>query len=88
MPQPIIRDSLDSAGGGIIGTPQQTFCLIDGVPIAMLNEKVADHGTHINVKMGQSSIVVKINNIGICRAGDQASCGDYAVGGSNFCFSD
>lgn len=84
----IIRNGLDYAGGGLIGTPQQSFCFIDGVSISMINEKVADHGLHTNVKMGQCSNVVKINNIGICRVGDEASCGDKAVGGSNFCFSD
>lgn len=85
----IIRDYLDSAGG-TIGTPLQIFCLEDGNPIAILGERVESHGEypHTENQMIQASSYVKINNIGICRVGDQAKCGHYAAGGSLFVNSD
>ncbi len=84
----ISRKFLDTAGGVLINPPYQDtehlqdFCFCEGLPIAVDGQAVTSHGLspHNTAVMLTSSDVVFINNSGVIRAGDIATCGDTATG--------
>jgi uncharacterized Zn-binding protein involved in type VI secretion len=80
----IARATQDTAGGLITGILAPTV-FVNGKPVACLGATVAGHGTgaHANPTMVEASSKVYANGIGVCRAGDKASCGDAATGSSN-----
>lgn len=85
----IAVNSLSKAGGGTLGTPLQTFCTINGYSISLLNEYVSPH-THgdstYSSNIVTASLCVKINNIGIVRNNDLASCNHgVSINGPVFC---
>lgn len=84
----IIRSNDGDIAGGLIGkSPKQSFCFAERYPIAIIGENVEPHGYHTNVKMIEGSSIVFINGIGVCRAGDKASCNHIAGPGSSIIFS-
>lgn len=80
----VARVATDSAGGVIVGVLAPTV-YVNGVHVAVLNSAVAGHGTgaHAAPVMAACSATVFAGGIGVCRAGDAASCGDVASGSSN-----
>jgi uncharacterized Zn-binding protein involved in type VI secretion len=89
-----ISTSNDTAGGGSL-IPSQNFCTIDNKFIIIDGDSVDPHppcGTpggsaHCSATIVTASNVVFVNNKGVCRKEDIATCGDSATG-SNFCFAD
>lgn len=78
----IARVNLDTAGGLITGGGQTTV-YVNGYLAAVIGDSVASHdpgGIHNSSTMIEGSATVFINNIGVCRAGDSASCGHEATG--------
>ena len=80
----IARATQDTAGGTITGVLAPTV-FVNGKPIAVKGATVAGHGTgpHAAPTMSEASTKVYANGIGVCRAGDKATCGDAATGSSN-----
>lgn len=80
----IVRNNIDSAGGGVCGTGNGTV-YVNGQTAAVLNDAVTGHGValHASPVMVQASSTVFFNGIAVCRAGDQASCGHAATGSGN-----
>lgn len=70
----------DTVGGGLILGGTQSFVTFDGLAIACVGDRVADHGDHHGVVMVQGSDFITINNIPVCREGDLASCGEPCTG--------
>lgn len=81
------RIDLDVAGGLLIEPPVQEFCFCEGFKIAILGQKVTNHGWHLNETMVEASTFCFVNGIGIVQTGDKASCNHTATG-SEFCFCD
>ncbi len=79
----ITREGVDSAGGTNIEGSSNVF--VNGRPAVRKGDAVAGHGggAHAAPVMVGSSGTVFVNGIGVCRAGDEASCGDPASGSSN-----
>lgn len=80
----ISRVGVDTAGGTINGGGQSTvYC--NGSLVAVIGDAVAGHGpfAHAGPTMVEGSSTVFAEGIGICRAGDAASCGDTATGSSD-----
>lgn len=77
------RVGVDSAGGTING-PGEPSVLVNGSPISLVGDAVADHGNgkHDAPTMSGSSGTVKAGAAGkfVCRAGDAATCGHAATG--------
>lgn len=65
----------DAAGGAVSAT--QMWFRLDGIPVLRLADPVAPHGEnqHQNAIMVQASPWMKVSQVGVCRMGDQASCG-------------
>ena len=83
----IARVHQDVAGDLIVGVLAPTV-FANGMNVAVLGAQVRGHGDapHSAPVMSQSSSAVFANGIGICRAGDAASCGHATSGSSNvFC---
>jgi uncharacterized Zn-binding protein involved in type VI secretion len=80
----ISRVNQDSAGGTITGALAPTV-FVNGKPIAVAGAAVAGHGKapHAGPTMSGCSATVRANGIGVCRAGDAASCGHAATGSGN-----
>lgn len=80
----ISRVGQDSAGGTIVGILAPAV-YVNGTNIAVLGAAVAGHGPapHAAPVMAQCSATVFAHGIGICRAGDAASCGHPATGSGN-----
>lgn len=80
----IARVGIDTAGGTILGGGQSSV-YVNGALAAVIGDAVASHGLppHASATMVEGSSSVFINNIGVCRAGDAASCGDAATGSSD-----
>lgn len=80
----IARDSgTDLAGGSLIQGSPNVF--VNGKPAVRKGDRVAGHGKPPHsgpVMIGCSSTVI-VNGIGVCRAGDRASCGHPATGSPN-----
>lgn len=80
----IARVGVDTAGGTIIGGGQSTvFC--NGSVVAVIGDRVQGHGKapHSSPTMVEGSSTVFAGGIGVCRAGDSASCGHSASGSSD-----
>ena len=83
----ISRVNLDTAVGTLITPPIQTFCLIEGYPAAILNQKVTDHGAHTNVVIPNASDFCFCDGVGIVYAGIAASCdANHKTTGSSVVF--
>lgn len=80
----VSRVGIDTAGGTIIGALVPTV-LVNGAPIVVIGAAVAGHGLppHAAPTMATGSATVFAGGIGVCRAGDLATCGDVATGSSN-----
>ncbi|MEM7308911.1 MAG: PAAR domain-containing protein [Planctomycetota bacterium] len=76
------RVLLDTAGGGLIQGPGQTFVRIGGYSWAVVGDLVTPHGLppHDAAVLTQGSPLVRIAGAPAVRAGDPASCGDPATG--------
>lgn len=70
MSKGIIRDFKDKVtpDDEIIGTPQQNFCFVDSLKIAILGEDVADGET-----MVEASTVTFVDGKGVVRVDDKDS---------------
>jgi uncharacterized Zn-binding protein involved in type VI secretion len=77
----VSRVNTDTAGGTIIGILAPSV-YVNGVNVAVLNAAVEGHGpgVHAGPVMAQCSATVYAEGIGVCRAGDQASCSHPATG--------
>jgi uncharacterized Zn-binding protein involved in type VI secretion len=73
----------DVAGGAITNT--QTKVKVNSKYVIVLGDPVAAHGAgpHAAATMVEKSSKFLIGGIGVCRAGDKASCNDPANGSSN-----
>lgn len=80
----IARVGVDTAGGIILGGGQNSV-FVNSSLVAVIGDAVAGHGpgVHASPVMAEGSTNVFANNIGVCREGDAASCGDTATGSSN-----
>ena len=92
MGKGITRGNKDKAGGII--NPSQNWCFVEGYPIARKGDSVAAHAPcdqyhpqHCSAIMSEGSQYVFVDNIGVCRQGDKASCGHIADG-SSYIFAD
>lgn len=80
----ICRIGVDTAGGIILGSNQNNTVFANGYNIAVNNDLVQGHG--IGIHAGPTMIAnskVFINNIMVCKAGNQATCGHQATGSSD-----
>lgn len=83
MPGPLAaRVGVDQVGTGLITGGGQSFVRIQGALWTVLGDAVADHGSsqHNSANMDEASTLVRINGIGVCRAGDGATCTHVATG--------
>ena len=80
----IARVGVDTAGGLITGGGQSTV-FVNSSLAAVIGDAVASHGSspHDTAVMVGGSTTVFIEGIGVCRAGDLASCGDSATGSAD-----
>ena len=80
----VTRVGIDTAGGTILGGGQ-SFVYCNGALVAIVGDAVAGHGLgpHAGPTMAEGSSTVFIKGIGVCRAGDAATCGHPATGSSN-----
>lgn len=80
----IARVGLDTAGGTILGGGQSTV-YVNNQLAAVIGDAVAGHGIgpHAGPTMVEGSGDVFAENIGVCREGDAASCGDTATGSTD-----
>lgn len=71
-----------SQAGGVITGPGKPTWTIMGLPISLLNDDVAGHGTgaHAGPKMVEGSGWFSIGGIPVVRTGNKASCGHEANG--------
>jgi uncharacterized Zn-binding protein involved in type VI secretion len=79
----IARVGVDTAGGTLLqGSNSHVY--VNGALVEVLGGPVAPHGTgpHSHPTMATASSGVFINGVGVCRAGDSASCGHTATGDS------
>jgi uncharacterized Zn-binding protein involved in type VI secretion len=64
----------------------QSFYMVEGQPVVLLNDKVTPHGGSPHgpkpPTMVEASSFYKINGIGVVREGDLASCKHPSTGGS------
>jgi len=80
----ISRKDKDSAGGIAIQGSENVK--VNGFNVVRLNHKVASHGLAPHSPtppMTSSSSTVRVNSIGVVKAGDSASCGHTISGSSN-----
>lgn len=88
----VVRNTVDLAGGVIGNAPLQVFCRAEGFLIAIKGELIQSHSAgdppHNNATMRDASLFVRINNTGICRAGDFATCLHQAAPGSLIVLAD
>lgn len=80
----IARVGVDTAGGTILGGGQSTV-FVNGSLVAVIGDAVQGHGSgpHGSPVMVEGSPNVFAEGIGVCREGDEASCGDTATGSSD-----
>ena len=82
----ISRDN-DTAAGDLV--PSQGTVYANGEALIVLGDSVASHApcpipaSHCAATMGQASSTVFVGGIGVCRAGDTATCGHVATGSGN-----
>ncbi len=83
----VARDAgTDVAGGADIQGSGDVF--VENKPVVRISDAVAGHGRgpHAGPVMSAGSGNVFANNIGVCRAGDPASCG-HPTSGSGSVFA-
>ncbi|MXS82381.1 PAAR domain-containing protein [Nitrosomonas oligotropha] len=83
----IARVDQDSAGALIIGVLAGSV-FVNGKSVAVLGAQVRIHNTgpHTSAVMAESSGTVFAHGIGVCKAGDKATCGHPVNGSGNvFC---
>lgn len=80
----VSRVNIDTAGGLITGILAPTV-FVNGFPIAVKGATIQSHGSppHAAAVMVGSSTTVFANGIGVCRAGDLASCNHVVTGSPN-----
>lgn len=83
----IARKTLDSAGGIIINTPNQSV-YVNGQLAAVKGSGIAPHGSglHASAELLEASSSVYAEGIQICRSGDLADC-THATSGSGDVFA-
>lgn len=81
MAVPISLVGMSQAGGVITGPGCPAF-RINGLPVSLLGDDVAGHGTgaHAGPKMVQGSAWMTLNGIPVVHTGDLASCSHQANG--------
>jgi len=90
----IASNTIDKIGNaGILGTPLQAFCFVNGFPMSLDGEKVASHypyvPPHVSSTMQATSICTHVNGIRVVRKFDLSTCGDdLSIVTNQFCFSD
>lgn len=80
----IARVGVDAAGGTITGNLVPSV-RVNSAPVVVKGAAVAPHGTGLHaaaVTVGCSA-TVRAGGIGVCRAGDAASCGHLDGGSGN-----
>lgn len=79
----IARVNQDTAGGLITGNLAPTV-FVNGKPIVVIGASIAGHGlgAHAGPSMSTGSGTVFAHGIGVCKAGDTATCGHACVGSS------
>jgi len=80
----VCRANIDTAGGLIlVGNPS---FFVDGFPVALQGNPVADHGTneHDDAVMQQGTPNFSVGGIPVCTTASRASCGDIPTGSSTF----
>ena len=80
MSKAVAKDFQDFVGIGLVGSPRQTYVIIEDKPISLIKEYVTPHPPfddprHIIAKIAQSSDLVFVDGQGIAREGDRATCG-------------
>lgn len=80
----VSRVAVDAAGG-IIAEALAPSVQVNGALVAVLGCAVAPHGAgaHAGPVMAEASSTVFAEGVGLCRAGDAASCGHLASGSGN-----
>lgn len=80
---PVSLVGVDKAGGVITG-PGKPNWTWNGIPISVVGDDVAGHGTgaHAGPKIAQGSPWMRIDGIPVTRATSPATCGDQASGSS------
>lgn len=80
----ITRMDSDTAGGKIL-TPPQSKVFVNKKLAAIFGTPIENHGDgdHASPTMKGCSEKVFIGKIGVCRAGDDATCGHLATGSSD-----
>lgn len=81
----VSRALVDTVGGGVITGVLQAIVRHGGFNVAVVGALVADHGSgsHNAAHLLASSAIVRINGLGVVRAGDAATCGHLATGSSH-----
>jgi uncharacterized Zn-binding protein involved in type VI secretion len=76
------RIGVDTAGGLLLPTAQQTFCRIDGALWATLGVSIAGHGSgpHTSANIVLGSAFVRINGQPVVFAGLVATCSHVVTG--------
>lgn len=80
----VCRANIDTAGGTIlIGNP---FFYVDGMPVAVENNPVKDHGTgeHDDAVMVQGNPFFVVAGVPVCTEASRASCGHRPTGSTTF----
>lgn len=64
------------AGGTVSGPGAEGTVFVDGVPLSLVGDLIAPHGTgtHSSAEMASGSTAVFADGIPACREGDLASC--------------
>lgn len=81
----VARVGMDTAGGGQLGGGQG-WVSIEGALVVVRGDPVASHApcptvpAHCAATMAGASSWMTIDGVGVCRAGDAASCGHASTG--------
>jgi uncharacterized Zn-binding protein involved in type VI secretion len=82
----VVRKGTDAAGGTELGGQVSTV-FVNGVNVVVLGDKVQPHGKSPHgpspPTMVEASSTVFAQGVGICKAGDKASCDHPATGSSD-----
>lgn len=80
----VARSGGDIAGG-VLQSGSNTTVRCNGLYIAVYGTPVNGHGDspHSRPRMVTASATVRVGSIGVCRAGDVASCGHITSGSPN-----
>ena len=97
MSRNVARIGIDGVDGGgiLIPPPSQTSVFSDNKPIALAHQLLMSHfpcplpggEIHCIAFMVTSSTTVFVNNKGMIRKADMASCGHFIISGSSTVFA-